>query len=155
MDFSRRRFLKTTGLGFLAMGLAPSFLLRAVSATESKPGRVLVVFFQRGGMDGLNAVIPFKESAYFKMRPSIAIAEPAAGEDRAIDLDGFYALHPALASLRPLYDQGHLAIIHATGSPNNTRSHFDAQDYMEIGTPGVKKAPRRLAQPILAGRDAV
>ena len=141
MNFSRRRFLKTTGLGFLALGLPPSFLVRAARATESKPGRVLVVLFQRGGMDGLNAVIPFKESAYFKMRPSIAITEPAAGEDRAIDLDGFYALHPALAPLKPLYDQGHLAIIHATGSPNNTRSHFDAQDYMEIGTPGSKSTP--------------
>jgi uncharacterized protein (DUF1501 family) len=154
MDFPRRRFLKTTGLGFLAMGLAPSFLLRAVRATESKPGRVLVVLFQRGGMDGLNAVIPFKESAYFKMSPSIAIAEPAAGEDRAINLDGFYALHPALASLKPLYDQGHLAIIHARGRPT-TRVLTSTRRTTGDRHSGSEKHSRRLAQPILAGRDAV
>ena len=92
-------------------------------------------------MDGLNAVVPFKDSAYYTLRPSIAIAEPGLSEERAIDLDGFYALHPALAPLKTLYDKGQLAIIHAAGSPDNTRSHFDAQDYMEIGTPGIKATP--------------
>jgi uncharacterized protein (DUF1501 family) len=92
-------------------------------------------------MDGLNAVIPFKDPAYYTARPSIAVAEPAPGEARAIDLNGFYALHPALASLAPLYKDGRLAIIHAAGSPDNSRSHFDAQDYMEVGTPGVKSTP--------------
>ena len=140
MELSRRYFLKSTGIGLLAVGLPPGFVIRAARA-EHKRGRVLVVLFQRGGMDGLNAVIPFKESAYYRMRPTIAIAEPGTGEEKAIDLDGFYALHPSLAPLKPLYDQGRCAIVHATGSPANTRSHFDAQDYMEIGTPGLKSTP--------------
>jgi len=138
MALSRRGFLKSTGLGFLALGFPPAFLARAAEGEREKPGRVLVVIFQRGGMDGLNAVIPFKERSYYALRPSIAVPEPAAGEERSLDLDGFYALHPALAPLKTIFQQGHLAIVHATGSPDNTRSHFDAQDYMEIGTPGTK-----------------
>ena len=141
MDRSRRRFLKSTGIGFLALGLPPSFLVRAAQAQQIGPGKILVVVFQRGGMDGLSAVVPFKDRAYYSLRPSIAIAEPATGEERAIDLDGFYALHPALSGLKSIYDKGHLAVIHASGSPDNTRSHFDAQDYMELGTPGVKNTP--------------
>jgi len=138
---SRRRFLKSTGLGFLALGLPPSFLVRAAEAQQPGKGKVMVVVFQRGAMDGLNAVIPFKDRSYYALRPSIAIAEPASGEDRVIDLDGFYGLHPALAPLKSIFDQDHLAIVHAAGSPDNTRSHFDAQDYMEIGTPGIKSTP--------------
>ena len=141
MDFARRRFLRSTGLGFIALGLPPSFLVRAAQAQPSGRKKVMVVVFQRGGMDGLNAVIPFKDKSYYSLRPSIAIAEPASGEERTIDLDGFYGLHPALASLKSVYDKGHLAIVHAAGSPDNTRSHFDAQDYMEIGTPGIKSTP--------------
>ncbi len=151
MDFSRRRFLKTTGLGFLALGLPPSFLLRAAEAQPVERGKILVVVFQRGGMDGLNAVIPFKERSYYALRPSIAIPEPASGEERALDLDGFYGLHPALSPLKNLYDKGHLAIIHATGSPDNTRSHFDAQDTMEIGTPGIKSTPDGWLNRLLEG----
>jgi uncharacterized protein (DUF1501 family) len=139
--FSRRQFLKSTGMGFLAFGLPPAFVVRAAEAQQGGRKKVLVVVFQRGGMDGLNAVIPFKDRSYYSLRPSIAISEPAAGEGRAIDLDGFYGLHPSLAPLKSVYDKGHLAIIHATGSPDNTRSHFDAQDYMEIGTPGIKSTP--------------
>ena len=141
MNSSRRQFLKSTGLGFLALGLPPAFLVRAAKAESTGKTKTLVVVFQRGAMDGLNAVIPFKDRDYYAFRPTIAIAEPAAGEDRVIDLDGFYGLHPALAPLKSIYDKGHLAIVHATGSPNNTRSHFDAQDYMEIGTPGIKSTP--------------
>ncbi len=141
MALSRRLFLKNTGLGLLALGLPPSFLVRAAEGEKQSRGHILVVVFQRGGMDGLNAVIPFKEPSYYKMRPSIAIPEPASGEERAIDLNGFYGLHPALAQLKPLFEKGHLAVIHAAGSPDNTRSHFDAQDYMELGTPGVKNTP--------------
>jgi uncharacterized protein (DUF1501 family) len=141
MDRSRRSFIKSAGLGFLALGLPPSFLVRAAGAQQSNRGKALVVVFQRGGMDGLNVVVPFKDRAYYALRPSIAVAEPAAGEERAIDLDGYFALHPALAPLKNIYDKGHLAILHAAGSPDNTRSHFDAQDYMEIGTPGVKSTP--------------
>jgi uncharacterized protein (DUF1501 family) len=141
MNPSRRRFLKSTGLGFLALGLPPSFLVRAAEAQQVGKGKTMVVVFQRGAMDGLNAVIPFKDPAYYSLRPSIAIAEPASGEERALDLDGFYGLHPALAPLKSIYDKNHLAIVHAAGSPDNTRSHFDAQDYMEIGTPGIKSTP--------------
>ena len=141
MDFARRRFLRSTGLGFIALGFPPSFLVRAAEAQQSGKKKVMGVVFQRGGMDGLNAVIPFKDKSYYSFRPSIAIAEPASGEERAIDLDGFYGLHPALASLKSVYEKGHLAVVHAAGSPDNTRSHFDAQDYMEIGTPGIKSTP--------------
>jgi uncharacterized protein (DUF1501 family) len=141
MNRSRRRFIQSAGLGFLALGLPPPFLVRAAAAQQSGRNKALVVVFQRGGMDGLNVVIPFKDGGYYALRPSIAVAEPATGEDRAIDLDGFYALHPALAPLKSLYDKGQLAIVHAAGSPDNTRSHFDAQDYMEIGTPGIKSTP--------------
>jgi uncharacterized protein (DUF1501 family) len=140
MNFSRRQFLTSTGLGFLALGLPPSFLVRAAHAQTGR-NKTLVVVFQRGAMDGLNAVVPFKDPAYYALRPTLAIAEPASGENRVVDLDGFYGLHPALAPLRPIYERGQLAIIHAAGSPDNTRSHFDAQDYMEIGTPGIKSTP--------------
>lgn len=141
MVLSRRMFLKNAGLGLLALGLPPAFVVRAAQGEKKNRGKILVVVFQRGGMDGLNAVIPFREKNYYSLRPSIAIAEPASGNQEATDLDGFYALHPALAPLKELFDQRHLAIIHAAGSPDNTRSHFDAQDYMEIGTPGVKNTP--------------
>ncbi|MSP39990.1 MAG: DUF1501 domain-containing protein [Deltaproteobacteria bacterium] len=141
MSFSRREFLRSAGLGIVAMGLPPPFLVRLAGAQTDSRKKVLVVVFQRGGMDGLNVVIPFKDRAYYQLRPNIAVAEPAAGAQYAIDLDGFYALHPALASLKNIYDKGQLAIVHAAGSPDNTRSHFDAQDYMEIGTPGIKSTP--------------
>jgi len=141
VNHSRRSFLKSTGIGFLALGLPPSFLVRAAGAEQGGRGKALVVIFQRGGMDGLNVVIPFKDQAYYALRPTIAVKEPAAGEERAIDLDGYFALHPALASLKTIYDNGKLAIVHAAGSPDNSRSHFDSQDYMEIGTPGIKSTP--------------
>lgn len=137
-SLTRRMFLKTSGVGLLALGLPPSFLVRAAAGETAKNNKVLVVVFQRGGMDGLNAVIPFKDRAYYALRPTIAVAEPASGADGAVDLDGFYALHPALAPLKPLFSAGRLAVVHAAGSPDNSRSHFDAQDYMETGTPGVK-----------------
>lgn len=138
MDLTRRIFLKSAGVGFLALGIPPSFLIRAAAGEEAKKNKILVVVFQRGGLDGLNAVIPFKDPAYYALRPTIAVAEPGSGAERAIDLDGFYGLHPALAALKPLFTDGHLAVIHAAGSPSNSRSHFDAQDYMESGAPGVK-----------------
>src|SRR5262245_37921742 len=141
MNTSRRDFLKSSALGFLAFGLPPSFLVRAAGAQQRSNHKTLVVVFQRGAMDGLNVVIPFKDPAYYRLRPSIAVKEPANGEERAIDLDGFYGLHPALASLKSIYDRGQLAFVHASGSPDNTRSHFDAQDYMEVGTPGIKSTP--------------
>jgi uncharacterized protein (DUF1501 family) len=109
-------------------------MVRSVLAEAAPaPGQRLVVIFQRGAADGLNVVVPYREKNYYSMRPTIAIPQ-----NQVIDLDGFFGLHPSLASFKPLYDQGHLAIVHACGSPDMSRSHFDAQDYMESGTPGVK-----------------
>jgi uncharacterized protein (DUF1501 family) len=111
----------------------PGFLVRSALAQAAVPGRRLVVIFQRGAADGLNVVVPYREKNYYAMRPGIAIPQ-----NQVIDLDGFFGLHPALAAFKPLYDQGNLAIVHAAGSPDMSRSHFDAQDFMESGTPGVK-----------------
>lgn len=138
MRFSRRFFLKSSGIALVGLHTVPGFLARAVAATEGT-GKTLVVLFQRGAMDGLNAVVPHAEKAYYKLRPTIAIPRPKKSDEQtAIDLDGFFGFHPALAALKPLYDEGLLAVVTAAGSPDSTRSHFDAQDFMESGTPGVK-----------------
>ncbi len=139
--FSRRLFLKGSALAMVGTGTAPAWLTRAVYAAgaPARQKKILVAVFQRGAADGLNMVVPFGESRYYQLRPTIAIAQPSANsEGAALDLDGFFGLHPSLAPLKPLYDARHLAIVHATGSPDPTRSHFDAQDYMESGTPGLK-----------------
>jgi len=131
---NRRFFLHKGALAVAGTAAMPNFLVRSVLAqTNGAPGQRLVVIFQRGAADGLNVVVPYKEKNYYKMRPSIAIPE-----NQVVDLDGFFGLHPSLAAFKPLYDQGQLAIVHACGSPDMSRSHFDAQDYMESGTPGVK-----------------
>src|SRR6201985_2257059 len=133
---SRRGFMKGGALALVGTSAIPAFLSRSVLAevtTAAANKKKLVVLFQRGAVDGLNVVVPYKEKNYYAMRPSIAIQEKDV-----LDLNGFFGLHPAMAPFKPLYDQGHLAIIHAAGSPDSTRSHFDAQDYMESGTPGVK-----------------
>ena len=145
MPISRRYFLKSTGLSLFGAAVVPSFLRRAAFAAE-QPGRkkILVAIFQRGAADGLNIVVPFGEKDYHALRPTIAIPEPSTsigGGPSAIDLDGFFGLHPSLVSLKPLFDARQLAVIHAAGSPDSTRSHFDAQDYMESATPGVKSTP--------------
>jgi uncharacterized protein (DUF1501 family) len=113
---------------------------------------VLVTVFQRGAVDGLNMVVPFGERAYYAGRPTIAIARPNT-TDGAVDLDGFFGLHPRMASLAPLFARGELAIVHASGSPDDTRSHFDAQDYMESGTPGVKSTRDGWLNRYLHARD--
>jgi uncharacterized protein (DUF1501 family) len=137
--FSRRYFLKQGGIGLVGLSTMPAFLQRAVAATPTSGKKQLVVLFQRGAADGLNIVVPFAEPNYYRMRPTIAIPAPRRGAaETALDLDGFFALHPGLAALVPLFQQNQLAIVHAAGSPDPTRSHFDAQDYMESGTPGVK-----------------
>jgi uncharacterized protein (DUF1501 family) len=100
--------------------------------------KILIAIFQRGAVDGLNMVVPFGEPRYYQLRPSIAIPKPDGTPASAVDLDGFFGLHPSLASLKPMFDARHLAIVDAVGSPDPTRSHFDAQDYMESGTPGLK-----------------
>ena len=135
---SRRIFLRNGSLALVSLGFAPSFLTRTVAAAGSGRRKLLIAIFQRGAMDGLNAVVPFGEKTYYEARPSIAIARPGSRQDAAIDLDGFFALHPRLAPLKPLYDARQLAIVHACGSPDSTRSHFDAQDYFETATPGIK-----------------
>ena len=136
---SRRIFLKSGGMAMLSLGFAPSFLARAAEAATARK-RLLVAIFQRGAVDGLNMIVPYGEADYYRLRPTIAVPRPGAPDvaAAAIDLDGFFGLHPRLASLKPLWDSKQLAIVHATGSPDGTRSHFDAQDYMESGTPGVK-----------------
>src|SRR4051812_14870217 len=133
---SRRVFLKNGGLALVSLGFAPDFLARTVEAAAPRR-RILVTIFQRGAVDGLNMIVPFGERDYYAARPSIAIPRPN-GADGAVDLDGFFGLHPRLAPLKPLWDARQLAIVHACGSPDGTRSHFDAQDYMETATPGVK-----------------
>src|SRR5882672_7667826 len=143
---NRRFFIKSGGIALASFGVmttAPTFLKRALAETFDKVtgGRrkTLIAIFQRGAVDGLNMVVPFGENAYYDLRPSIAIPKPAAGNaEAAINLDGFFALHPSLAPFKSLWDSKRLAILHAAGSPDNTRSHFDAQDYMESATPGLK-----------------
>ena len=137
---SRRLFLKSSALAIFGVGTAPAWLSRAVYAAEGPARRkkILITIFQRGAVDGLNVVVPHGEKRYYEMRPSIAIPRPDGTPETAIDLDGMFGLHPSLAPLKPLYDAQHLAIIEAVGSPDPTRSHFDAQDYMESGTPGLK-----------------
>jgi len=135
---TRRTFVKAGGCALVAYAGAPRFLLRTAHAAEAS-GKVLVAIFQRGAVDGLSMVMPHGDPGYAGVRPSIALQPPRRGDsERAIDLDGFFALHPALAPLVPLWSNRALAVVHACGSPDTTRSHFDAQDYMETGTPGVK-----------------
>jgi uncharacterized protein (DUF1501 family) len=136
MMTTRRVFLKSSGMAMLTMGIAPSFLARTVAAAAARR-KLLITIFQRGAVDGLNMVVPYGEQEYYRTRPSIAIGRPSA-VGGVLDLDGFFGLHPRMSALKPLWDNGSLAIVHACGSPNSTRSHFDAQDYMETATPGVK-----------------
>ena len=140
----RRYFLKSSGVGLASFGLmamAPDFLHQFAAAQSVVKGygkkKVLVTIFQRGAVDGLNMLVPHGESEYYGLRPTIAIPKPGQ-TDGAVDLDGHFGLHPSLAPLAPFYKSGQLAVLTAAGSPDNTRSHFDAQDYMESGTPGNK-----------------
>src|SRR6202451_4179755 len=134
MPITRRAFMKSGAMAVIGTAAVPSFLTRAAfGAVNPGSNKRLVVIFQRGAADGLNIVVPYAEPSYYTMRPSIAIPR-----NQVISLNGFFGLHPAMTSFKPLWDQGHLAIVHAAGSPDTTRSHFDAQDFMESGTPGVK-----------------
>ncbi len=133
---SRRVFLKSGAMAIVTMGFAPSFLARTASATGARK-KLLITVFQRGAVDGLNMIVPYGEDDYYRARPSIAIARPGTAEG-AIDLNGFFGLHPRMSAFKPLWDRGDLAVVQASGSHDTTRSHFDAQDYMESATPGVK-----------------
>jgi uncharacterized protein (DUF1501 family) len=143
----RRAFVKSGALALVTMGLSPRFLRRTAFGMDlpgAAKGRTLICLFQRGAADALNVVVPHGDASYYALRPRIAIPRPSArlgDAQAAIDLDGFFGLHPALQPLKPLWDRGLLAPIHAVGSPSTTRSHFDAQDYMESGTPDVKSTP--------------
>jgi uncharacterized protein (DUF1501 family) len=149
---NRRVFMKSGAMALVTMGLSPTFLRRSVYGMEllrgaatsgNGRGKILICLFQRGAADALNVVVPHGEAAYYRMRPSIAIPRPVSGAaaQAAVDLDGFFGLHPSLTPLKELWDRGLLAPVHAVGSPSNTRSHFDAQDYMESGTPDNKGTP--------------
>ena len=135
MSITRRVFLRNSALAVVGTAAVPSFLARAAMGAAPPGTRTkrLVVIFQRGAADGLNIVVPHAEPQYYAMRPSINIPRRSV-----IDLDGFFGLHPSLAPFQPLWQQRNLAIVHAAGSPDPNRSHFDAQDFMESGTPGVK-----------------
>ena len=138
---TRRIFLRNSALAMVGMGSAPLWLQRALYASETAPRKkILVAIFQRGAADGLNIVVPHGDKDYYALRPTLAIGQPSkeGGAQAAIDLDGFFGLHPSLEKPKPIYDSKHLAIVDAVGSPDPTRSHFDAQDYMESGTPGLK-----------------
>jgi uncharacterized protein (DUF1501 family) len=147
---TRRALLKHGACALAAVAGPPRFLARAAHAAEAR-GKVLVAVFQRGAVDGLSMVVPHGDPAYYPSRASIALPRATAH-----DLDGFFALHPALAPLVPLWEAKTLAVVHACGSPDTTRSHFDAQDYMESGTPGVKSTAQgwlaRTAGSLPAGR---
>ncbi len=136
---SRRIFLKNGAFALVSLGFAPSFLARtAFAAAPSRRSKQLIAIFQRGAVDGLSVVVPFGEREYYRTRPTIAIPRPGGGDAAALDLDGFFGFNPRLRVLEPLWDRRELAVVHACGSPDSTRSHFDAQDYMETATPGVK-----------------
>src|SRR6476469_4826819 len=141
----RRFFLKTSGIGLASFGFmaaAPEFLHQFASAQNAVKGnygkkKVLVTIFQRGAVDGLNVLVPYGESEYYNLRPTIAVPKPGQ-TDGAIKIDDTFGLHPSLKPFEPYFKSGQMAAITAVGSPDNTRSHFDAQDYMESGTPGTK-----------------
>jgi uncharacterized protein (DUF1501 family) len=153
MQLNRRFFLHKGALAVAGTTAMPNFLVRSVLAQtgggRDERGQRLVVIFQRGAADGLNVVVPYREKNYYAMRPSIAIPR-----NQVLDLDGFFGLHPSLAAFKPLYDRGQLAIVHACGSPDMSRSHFDAQDYMESGTPGMKNTDDGWLNRALQAEDA-
>jgi len=152
LPLTRRAFMKNGALAIVGAAAIPSFLTRSVLAQTTAAqaqGKKLVVIFQRGAADGLNIVVPYREKTYYDLRPTINIPQ-----NQVIDLDGFFGLHPAMQPIKPLWDSDHLAIVHACGSPDPTRSHFDAQDFMESGTPGFKATPDGWLNRALAAEDA-
>ena len=140
----RRYFLKSSGIalaGFGLMSAAPDFLQQFANAQTLTNGygkkKILITIFQRGAVDGLNMVVPYGDSEYYNLRRTIAVQKPNQ-TNGAVNLDGYFGLHPSLKPLEKFWQAKQLAVVHSVGSPDNTRSHFDAQDYMEAGTPGVK-----------------
>jgi len=156
-DLSRRAFVRGGSLALLALGLPPDFLTRSLLAQPATSSaarkKTLICIFQRGAVDGLNMVVPFGEKAYYTRRRATAIPAPVRDGTGALDLDGFFGLHPSLKPLHELYGRKELAIVHAVGSPNPTRSHFDAQDFMESATPGVKSTKDGWLNRVLGNTD--
>jgi uncharacterized protein (DUF1501 family) len=155
----RRYFLKSSGISLASFGLmaaAPGFFHQYADAAIRRDGygkrKVLVTIFQRGAVDGLNMVVPHGESEYYNLRRTIAVQKPNQ-TDGAINLDGFFGLHPSLKPLEKFWQSKQLAVVHSTGSPNNTRSHFDAQDYMESATPGLKATRDGWLNRVLQGKS--
>ena len=174
----RRTFLRSAGMTIGLLGTAPAWLRRA-AAEESPRRKILIAIFQRGAADGLNMVVPFFEKRYYQLRPGIAIAPPKGttvpaaaatssgslaaalalaglpgiASNLAIDLDGRFALHPQLQALKAMWDGGDLAVVHAVGSPDNSRSHFDAQDFMESGMASTKTDDGWLNRALPASAD--
>ena len=136
-DISRRVFLRGAGLAAVGVGMAPSSLLvrTALAASGSK---VLVKVFLRGGADGLNFCVPYGDSEYYNLRQGIGLPRPGQAGG-VVSLDGYFGMHPEFAPLAPFFRDGRLAFVHAVGNPQVTRSHFDAQDFQESGTPGDKQ----------------
>lgn len=141
---TRRDFLgQMMGVGAVGVSksLFPAWMPRLAFRPQMQPGPgdALVAIFLRGGIDGLSAVVPYGDGAnYYDARPTIAVPEPGSAANAALDLDGYFGLHPALAPLKEVYDMGGLTIVHAAGSIGPSRSHFDAMQFMEYGTPGNK-----------------
>ncbi len=152
MAMTRRIFVKQGAVALAGSAAVPGFLTRAVIAagTKATKGKRLVVIFQRGAVDGLNVVVPTMEPNYYAMRPGIAIAQ-----EKVLALDGGFGLHPAMGAMQELYKAGQLAVVHAVGSPDGTRSHFDAQDFMESGTPGLKSTADGWLNRALVAEDAM
>lgn len=166
---TRRVFLRGSSIAMVGMGHAPMWLARA-AASEGHNRKTLVAIFLRGAADGLNIVVPFGDPRYRELRPTLGLQPPQpqdAGQNNGpfgavIDLDGKFGLHPGLRPFKELWDKRQLAIVEAAGSPDPSRSHFDAQDYMESGTPGktgngwLNRAlgePAADASPLRAGRS--
>jgi len=147
--------MRNGAFALVSLGFAPSFLARTAYAQErTRRAKRLIAIFQRGAVDGLSVVVPFGDSEYYRARPTIAVPRPKSGEPGAIDLDGFFGFNPRMQPLKAFWDNRALAIVHACGSPDATRSHFDAQDYMETATPGVKSTSDGwLNRYLQAGKD--
>jgi uncharacterized protein (DUF1501 family) len=164
MTLSRRVFLRNGVITLAAMGgaaaIEPRFVARAAAAASDsgKPAaarKILVCVFQRGAADGLSTVAPHGDPNYYKLRQEISIPAPKKGDNAAgLDLDGYFALHPRLDSLMPLWKRGELAVIHACGSPSSSRSHFDMQDFMEAGVADLKSINTGWANRALASQPA-
>ena len=134
---NRRSFLRSMMLSGAASLASARGVWALTSSPADTPTRRLIVVFMRGAVDGLNLVVPYNETNYYRLLPTLAIGKPGTA-DGALDLDGRFGLHPALAALTPFWRQGSLAFVHAAGSFDPTRSHFDGQDNIELGTPGDK-----------------